>query len=404
MVVQEPGTPRLLRAINDRAVLDLLLTRGALSRPGLGDLTGLSKPTMSQILARLQSGGLVRPSGSSSGKPGPNAALYEIDPSAAHVAGLDVTPRRIRAAVADITGRTLGVYELATPGRDARDTVARVAKAVDGAAGEAGVARADLDRLVVGTPGAFDPRDQRLRYARHLPGWHDPELLAQLEAALAIPVEVDNDVNLAAIAELAVGAAHGSDNFVLLWGEEGVGAAVVIDGRLHRGATGGAGEVGFLPVPGTPLVRKVGINNAGGFQELAGAKAVLALARSHGLRAGTAENAVRAATRTPGPGDAVLAELGHRLAVGLAAIVAVLDPEIVILGGGVFRAGGDRLLSEVVTELRDLAVSPPRLELTGVSDDPVLRGALQAALRTTRERVFFNTSDGTGGAARAPGG
>ena len=119
MVVQEPGTPRLLRAINDRAVLDLLLTHGAQSRPTLGDLTGLSKPTMSQILSRLQEAGLVRPSGSSPGRPGPNAALYEVNPQAAYVAGLDVTPRRIRAGVADITGRTIGVYELPTPGRDA---------------------------------------------------------------------------------------------------------------------------------------------------------------------------------------------------------------------------------------------------------------------------------------------
>ena len=403
MVVQEPGTPRLLRAINDRAVLDLLLTRGAQSRPALGELTGLSKPTMSQILARLLEAGLVRPSGSSPGKPGPNAALYEVNPQAAFVAGLDVTPRRIRAGVADVTGRTVGVYELATPGRDARDTVARVVKTVDGAASEAGVERGLLDRLMIGTPGAFDPRDRRLRYARHLPGWHDPEILPQLEDALGIPVEVDNDVNLAAIAELAVGAARGSDDFVLLWGEEGVGAAVVIDGRLHRGTTGGAGEVGFLPLPGTPLVRKVGVNNAGGFQELAGGKAVLALARAHGLRAASAESAMRTAIRTPGRGDEVIAELGHRLAVGLAAIVAVLDPEIAILGGGVFGAGGERLRHEVAAELHDLAVSPPRLELTGVVDDPVLRGALHAALRTTRQLVF-NTSDGSGGAVRAPGG
>ena len=112
-----------------------------------------------------------------------------------------------------------------------------------------------------------------------------------------MPVEVDNDVNLAAIAEQHAGAALGSEDFVLLWAEEGVGAAIVIDGRLHRGATGGAGEVGFLPLPGTPLVRKVGVNNAGGFQELAGAKAVLGLARGHGVRAATAEGAVAAATR-----------------------------------------------------------------------------------------------------------
>jgi predicted NBD/HSP70 family sugar kinase len=392
MAAQEPGTPRLLRAINDRAVLDLLLDRRTLSRPALGELTGLSKPTMSQILARLEGAGLVRRSGSSPGKPGPNALLYEIDPRAAYVAGIDVTPRRIRAAVADISGRTVGEYELLTPGRSARDTVARVVKAVDGALGEARVGRDQVHRLVIGTPGAFDPTTQRLRYARHLPGWHDPQLLDQLRDALELPVDVDNDVNLAAVAELTLGAARGSGNFVLLWAEEGIGAAVVIDGQLHRGATGGAGEVGFLPVAGTPLVRKVSINNAGGFQELAGAKAVLGLARQSGLRGSTAEAAIRIALRTPGGGDEFLQELGQRLAVGLAAIVAVLDPELVVLSGGVITAGGERLRSVVQDELHDLCISRPRIALTGVAADPVLQGALHTALRATRDAVFNTTT------------
>src|SRR5204862_5647988 len=128
-----------------------------------------------------------------------------------------------------------------------------------------------------------------------------PDLLARLAEALGVPVEGENDVNLAAVAEREVGRAAGVDDFVLLWAEEGLGAAIVIDGRLHGGATGGAGEVGFLPLPGTPLVRDVGRSNAGGFQELAGGKQVLALARSLGLRAGSPQAAVRRALESPGP-------------------------------------------------------------------------------------------------------
>lgn len=392
MVTQEPGTPRLLRAINDRAVLDLLTAHGGLSRPALGELTGLSKPTMSQILTRLEGAGLVRPSGSSSGRPGPNALLYEIDPTVAYVAGLDVTPRRISAAVADLSGRTVGTYELPTPGRSANDTVARVVKAVDGALGEAAVGRDRVSRLVIGTPGAVDPTTRRLRYARHLPGWHDPELLDQLDDALGIPLEVDNDVNLAAIAELRTGVARDAQDVVLLWVDEGVGAAVVIGGELHRGATGGAGEVGFLPLPGTPLVRKVSINNAGGYQELVGAKAVLTLARRLGLRASTGDAAVAVALRTPGAGDELLAELGQRIAVGLAAVVALLDPELVVLAGAVSSAGGDRLRGLVETELHDLAIPRPRIALSGVHECPVLEGALQSGLRIARD-LAFTTSD-----------
>ena len=247
-----PGTPRLLRAMNDRAALDLLLSQGPLSRTTLGNLTGLSKPTASQLLSRLESAGLVRASGTSAGRPGPNAQLYEINGGIAYVAGLDVTPTRIRSAVADLTGKVVGSYELPTPGRSAKGTVERVVKAIDGALGEAGLTRDRLHRVSIGTPGGFDPTTGRLRYATHLPGWHAPHLLEELAAAIAVPLEVENDVNLAAVAEQQVGHANSSDNFVMLWGEEGIGAAIVIGGHLVRGATGGAGEVAFMPLPEVP--------------------------------------------------------------------------------------------------------------------------------------------------------
>ena len=292
-----PGTPRLLRGMNDRAALDLLLEHGPLSRTRLGELTGLSKPTASQLLARLERAGLVVATGVREGGPGRNAQLYEINPVSAHVAALDVTPTRIVAAVADVSGRVVGRSELRTR-RGSRDTaVEQVVRTLREAQAE-GPDGADLHRVVIGTPGAFDPTTGRLRYARHLAGWHDRDLLTRLSEALGVPVEVENDVNLAAVAEREVGRAVGIDDFVLLWAEEGVGAAIVIDGRLHRGATGGAGEVGFLPLPGTPLVRHVARSNTGGFQELAGGKQVLALARSLGLRARSPEAAVALAVTT----------------------------------------------------------------------------------------------------------
>jgi len=393
-IAGEAGRPRLLRAINDRAVLDILLAEGPMSRPRLGEVTGLSKPTMSQILTRLEGSDLVIRSGNLAGKPGPNAQLYQVNPAAAYVAGIDVTPSRMHSAVADITGRILGEYELRTPGRSKNETVSRVCRSLEGALAQAGLHREDLDRLTIATPGAFDPGTQRLRYARHLPGWHAPDILTQLGDALELPFEVDNDVNLAAIAEQHVGVAVDHEDFVLLWAEEGIGAAVVINGRLHRGATGGAGEVGFLPVPGTPLVRKVGVNNAGGFQEIAGAKAVKGLARQYSVRGGTAEAAVAAALTMPGNGDRLIDELGHRLAVGLAAIVSVVDPGLVVLTGGIVKAGGERLLEVVRAELADLAVSRPHVALSNVIDKPVLRGALLAALQSTRD-VAFNTTEST---------
>lgn len=430
-----PGTPKVLRAMNDRAALDLLLEHGSLTRAHLGTLTGLSKPTASGMLARLQRAGLVVASGTDSGRHGPNAQLYALNPASAHVAALDVTRERARAAVADITGNTLGRFELPTPtATRARDMVpAQVARAVRGAAEAAGVATEELRRVVIGLPGAFDPRTGRLRYASHLPGWHREGLLEELAAVLPVPPRYDNDANLAAVAEQQRGAARGRQDFVLLWNEVGIGAALVLGGRLHRGWTGGAGEVGFLPVPGAPLLRRVDQAGQGGFQELVGATAVLRLAQDLGVHPGHsdpdqsdpgavgaddpgpggpsaradlgASDAVRAAAllrlaaRRTAPGaeapEGPLGELlrttATRVATGLAAMASVLDPELIVLAGGLHLAGGEPLCALVRRELTELAASQPRIQLGEVLEEPVLTGALESALATTRDEVFDTT-------------
>ncbi|MCL6670563.1 ROK family transcriptional regulator [Streptomyces sp. NPDC001102] len=392
-----PGTPRVLRAMNDRAALDLLLEHGPLSRTRIGKLTGLSKPTASQLLARLEAAGLVLATGTTEGRPGPNAQLYEVNPAAAYAAGLDVTPERILAAVADVTGRTVGSYELPTPGRrPAQPVVRQVTDALDGAVKAAGLARGDVHRIVIGTPGAFDPNTGRLRYASHLPGWHTPALLDELAAALPMPVEYENDVNLAAVAEQRLGAARGHEDFVLLWNEGGLGAALVLGGRLHRGWTGGAGEVGFLPVPGVPLVRQVTRANSGGYQELAGSQAVPKLARELGIEnipsgpyaEAAAALVERAAAEDTGPHRLLLQTYATRLATGLASLVSVLDPELVVLSGASLTAGGEVLRALVQAELEELAAARPRLVVGDVREHPVLRGALESALATTRDEVF----------------
>ncbi|MEW1902881.1 ROK family transcriptional regulator [Streptomyces sp. NPDC086147] len=392
-----PGTPRVLRAMNDRAALDLLLEHGPLSRTRIGKLTGLSKPTASQLLARLEAAGLVVATGTTEGRPGPNAQLYSVNARAAYAAGLDVTARRIRAAVADVTGEIVGESELPTPGRSAAGVVGQVTEVLDGAVKAAGIARADVRRLVIGTPGAFDPATGRLRYASHLPGWHSPTLLEELAAALPMPFEYENDVNLVALAEQRLGAARGHSDFALLWNEEGIGAALVLGGRLHRGFTGGAGEVGFMPVPGTPLVRRVAQANSGGYQELAGVQSVPRIARALGID--TPEqpyvpvaSGLLARAAEEEAGDPVHAALldryAERVAVGLSSLVAVLDPELIVLSGEVLVAGGEPLRARVQSALAELAASRPRLVLAAVHRRPVLRGALESALAATRDELF----------------
>ncbi|MFI5778872.1 ROK family transcriptional regulator [Nocardia sp. NPDC051570] len=383
------GTPSLLRAINDRAALELLLANGPLSRTQIGTLTGLSKPTASQLLLRLEAAGLVVPVGTTAaGGPGPNAQLYQVNPAAGYVAGVDVTNTEVRIAVADITGATLAEHQVRTKGWSAATTIARVAEAVAETVGLAGLDPDAVREVVIGLGGAMDPTTGTLRYATHLPGWHSHRLIAELRAAIGATVSIENDVNLAAIAEQTHGAARGCEDFVLLWTAAGVGAAIVIGGRLHRGFHGGAGEVGYMPLPGVPIVHDVRRKNSGGFQQLAGAPAVSALARSHGLSAPTAATAVTEALETPGAGDAFLTEFADRLALGLASIVAVVDPELVILAGAVPCAGGERLRALVQDALAELTFARTEVRGSTVPGSTVLYGALQRALASTREAVF----------------
>ncbi|HVK26194.1 MAG TPA: ROK family transcriptional regulator [Actinokineospora sp.] len=412
------GTPSTLRAINDRAALEVLLAQGPLTRSELASITGMSKPTASLLLSRLQESGLVVLEGIRQGRPGRTAEFYGVNPAAAHVAAVDVTAARIDVRVAELTGRVIGENRLRTPGRAAGDLVDRLRTAIGGACEPAGIDVAALNRVVIGVPGAVDPATGMLGFAAHLPGWRVPRLVETLTEGLGTRVEVENDVNLAAHAEQTSGVARGADSFALLWVADGIGMALVIGGRLHRGATGGAGEVGYLPVPGAPTAREVGRNANHGLQALTGGPAVHKILRAAGFRGTDSATAVRAAAEALGaclPTDRAtvddrtafsdraafddraaraedaLREVAARVAVGLASVVAVVDPALFVLTGAVMHAGGEPLRSYVQTELHALVRARTRVVLSALSGQSVLEGALSLALRQTQDELFAAT-------------
>ncbi|MFD4370462.1 ROK family transcriptional regulator [Streptomyces sp. NPDC058486] len=397
------GTPGLVRAVNDRAALHLLLRQGPLTRPEISRLTGLSKPTASQVLARLEEAGLVVGNGLRTGLPGRVPETYRVNPAAAYVAAVDVTPEWIAVRAADVTGTVLGEAEAPVPAGAGREELVEALRAALGRVPTPEPPR----RVVVGVQGAVDPTTGRLTHASEedMAAWLFPDVERTLGEALGVPVRIENDVNLAAVAERAHAAADCPD-FVLLWADEGLGAALVFGGRLHRGHFGGAGEVGYLPLPGAPTAREAGDHyGRHGYQELAGGDAVRDLLHAHGVPgADFAETVAEAVRRAGGEetgagvgegvGDGVRAArvglglVAGRLAAGLASIVTVVDPGLVVLAGRLCAAGGEPLRALVERELRVLAHSRARIRLSAVTGNPVLAGALDLALTAAREEVF----------------
>lgn len=371
--VPSPASPSTARVINDRLALQLLQEAGPLTATQLKVRTGLSRPSVADLVERLTRAGLIEVVGESGEqRRGPNAKLYGIVARRAHLAALDVRTDSVTAVVTDLLGRPLA--EAALPVGAPEDAVAALLRT----AREAGAG--ELHTVVVGAPGLVGPTTGELRDTEGLPAWHR-DLVAALQRSLPATVAVENETNLAALAEQRLGVARDLDSFVLLWLGAGVGAAVVLDGRLRRGASGGAGEIGFLPVPGTGGLPS-STDCGGGFHALAGREAVTALARAHGF-AGPAEEAVAGAA-----GEAFLESLAERLALGAAAVVAVLDPGCVVLAGELGRAGGPALASRVADRLTTLTPVPTEVRATTLGGPAVLAGARLAAREAAQEVLF----------------
>jgi predicted NBD/HSP70 family sugar kinase len=395
-----PWNRVVLRSFNERTLLDALRAAGAASRAELARTTGLSKPTVSSALANLEQSGLVRQTGETvqQGR-GRSAVLYEADPTAGYVLGLDIGRGWIRAAVADLDGTIVCRRDRRNTARGAGATVHRAAELARAAVTEAGVDAGRLIQAVVGSPGVIDPASHRVRLAPNLPGWSGSGVFEQIRDELGVPVEVVNDANLAALGEYAFGAGRGCRLFVYLMVGTGAGCGIVADGKLFRGSTGAAGEVGYLPMHPLPLADEAAqgagpahaadpASRRGELEDAVAADAVVRLGRSFGLDdVASAKDVFQAARRGEAAAQAAVDHEGARLGHVVAALAAVLDPELVVLGGGVGR-NTDLLVGPLEKALRGLSPLRPRIEPSALGEDVVLLGAIATAVGVARDHTF----------------
>lgn len=206
----QPWNRQRLRSNNEWLLLERLRLGGPSSRAQLARDTGLSKPTVSAALAALEQAGLAREAGRFVPERGRTAVLYEPDPLAGHVLGVDIGRARLRVAVADLAGDIVARRDIPNKGRTANAVADAVVAAARETTAEAGIAAAGIVHAVIATPGVWDEERRGVRYATSLPGWGRSGLFDRIAAGLETTITVGNDANLAALGEYTLGAGRGA--------------------------------------------------------------------------------------------------------------------------------------------------------------------------------------------------
>lgn len=378
-VAEQPVRRRSIKAMNEQLLIDHLRAGGQLSRAELAELSGLSKPTVSAALSALTHAGLVRVSGHRVGVPGPSAKLYEFSPDAGHVLALDVGHRYLRGAVCDLTGQPLARCEVKAPTGGGRAAIRELMRLSADLTKMAKISRGAITQTVIGTPGIFDADKDTIRLAGVLSGWDNPSVIQDLRAEFGGNVMVENDVNASALAEQALG--HGRDvaSFAFVSVGTGIGMGLILDGKLHRGAHRVAGEIGFLPLDNDTSTDERDARRRGRLEASASAAGVVRAARRAGMSGVlTAERVFAAAAKGDARAEAVVATEALMVAKAICSVVAVADPELVVIGGGIGRAGG--FADRVAAELGQICPVTPDLRVSALGEGAVVDGCLAAGL------------------------
>ncbi len=383
------GTPRLLRAMNEWALLEHIRLHGPLSRAQLARATGLSKPTVSQALANLERGGLVRQIGEI--RPvggGRQAVLYAVDPSAGYVVGIDIGRRWLHVAVADMAGMIIRRDSAENHATSAGALVEMVASLAHATVAAATLRWSEVVHTVIGTPGVLDAGSGRVQFASNLPDWGRAGLVDMFQAQLGPSLAVDNDANLAALGELIFGCGQTTQTFVYLLVGTGVGMGIIINGALYRGAHGAGGEIGFLPIGLVESGASARTLRYGKLEDFASAEGIVRSAVAAGMpEAQTSRQIFDAARAGNVPALSVVEQAAAHIALAIASVAAILDPEVIVLGGGIGQ-NIDLLRPLIEQQLQKMTPLRPRVIGSMLDQDVILLGAIATGLAKARELVF----------------
>jgi predicted NBD/HSP70 family sugar kinase len=379
--------PSLMRALNEQMLLEQIRRFESVSRSDLTAVSGLSKPTVAVALATLEREGLIRVAGRISGRRGRATVLYQLRPEAGFVLGLDVGREYVRGAIADLSGavRSRGqrrVHPTSSAGR-----VSELVTLADELVATVKIKRSAVTQTVIGSPGIYDRRRDAFFMARGLPGWQRPQVLAELRRAFGEDMVVENDVNLAALAERDVGTAQGVKNFGFVTVGTGIGLGLIIDGKLHRGSHGGAGEIAYMTLGSDAGVDMKDARRRGWLEAAASAAGVVRAAKNAKMKGVvTARQIFEAAEQGDVLCSRIVADEANLIARAIASITAVVDLDLVVLGGGIGQA--DYFVGLVKRELRPLVRLPIEVRASALGEEAIVQGSLAVGAEHAWQRVM----------------
>jgi predicted NBD/HSP70 family sugar kinase len=378
-------SPPVARQLSVRAIMEAILHKGPTSRAMLAKLTGLSRQTTTQVVLELERDGWLQVSGRMQGPVGRSAPTYELNPRAAYVLGIRLEGSIVQMALADIRGDVVSEVSEPTDAHGGLEVVVQLGRMFLALLEAAKVERDRVRFGVMGSPGVVDPRSGRIDIAPSIPHLDDINFVEAVRNALGLELSIENGVKLAALGELWQGEARGASDFAYFGIGSGVGMGLVSEGRLLRGARGAAGEIAYLPIGGDPF-DPAGFAN-GTFESAVNSSAIIRRYEGYGGAPGQSVAAIMARLEAGDlPAAAAIDETARLVVLAISAVCAVVDPELIVLGGSV--GARPEIARRVASVLPRVISRPLPIKSSALGNRAALVGALGRALNRLHADLF----------------
>jgi predicted NBD/HSP70 family sugar kinase len=383
-MLEETIQPRVTRQLSQRAVFEGLLHKGPISRADLAKFTGLSKQTISEVVDDFERRHWARPVGRTSGNIGRTAVLYELCSDSGYVVGVDLGGTKITAAIADMSCATISEATEPTDPRGGEALLDQIARLVGRLAREANTHPSRVLCAALGAPGVVNRKTGAIELSPNISGLEALDVGAVLREKLGGPVLVENDVNLALLGEIWQGCARDAGHVAFLAFGTGVGLGLAANGRLIRGENGAAGEIGYLPIGGDAFSTET--RAQGALEYEIGAQGIMRRYRAAGGVAESVRDVFAGLAAGEAIAERVIDQTARTAALGLAAVAALFDPRLIVVGGSI--GGRPEFLERIARYVS--ACAPRRVDVrpSALQNRAGVVGALAVALNWLHEDLF----------------